>query len=189
MITRNKTIYALTYSFLKGAGKGKVWERDSDHRRFHSMMFYGGVRDAGNISTPYTSLAASALEREPTPDHFLSPRLVFLAMMDQCREVLKDREKFYEMMDVCRHTVKITSEENNSVKYKPDKVGTGLIPIVTARTVDKYDSFGWVDKGKGLLTERKGGKLVNKPFPLKHMIPDWLTAFEEKCMKHHGFIR
>lgn len=186
MVSRNKTKYEILYSTVKVAGKR--WYKDKDWRTTYSMIFYGLVGNAGLIRTPYMSLAASTLNKEPTPDHCFSPRLVFRAMMDQCPEILKDRDQFYEVVDFCRHVVKVTKSENDKVKYDDDHQGCGLIPIVYARTIDKYDDFGWIEKGRGLLTERKNGKLVNSPFPLKHLVPTWLTAFEEKCMKKHGYL-
>jgi len=185
MIIRNKTKYEILFNTVRIADK--KWHKDKDWRTTYSMLFYALVGNAGLVRTPYMSLGASKLNRNPTPDHCFSPRLVFRAMMDQCPEILKDKDRLFEVVDFCRHVVAVTKDENDKVKYDDDISG-GVLPIVYARTIDKYDDFGWIEKGKGLLTERKGNKLVNCPFPLKHLIPDWLTAFEEKCMRHHGYL-
>jgi hypothetical protein len=183
-VIRNKTKYDILYNTVKVAGK--KWKNDRDWRITYSMLFYALVGNAGKVVTPYTSLAASGL-KHATDDHFFSPRLVFRAMMDQFPDILNDREQVFEVVDFCRMVVKVTTEENSKVRYTTeDDVGT--LPIVRVRTLDKYDDFGWIEKGKGLLQERRGNKYVNSPFPLKHLIPDWLTTFEEKCMRHHGYL-
>lgn len=183
-IRRDMEVYEETYIWLKSRLTDKKWKKSRKNRVFYSTHFYCSVRLAGMITTPYMSLAASNLKKEPTPDHCFSPRLVFRAMMDICPEILRDREKFYNLIDFCRHTVKVTSAENEKVKYDDDRNGTGLVPIVYTRTIDKYDDFGWIQKGVGMLKENG----VNSPFPLKHLVPDWLTVFEEKCMRHHGYL-
>jgi hypothetical protein len=186
-VIRNKTKYDILYDTVKVANKR--WKKDKDWRMTYSMLFYALVGNAGKVNTGYVSLAASSL-KSPTPDHFFSPRAVFRAIMDQFPELLKDKERLFEIVDFCRMTVGVTSEENNKVRYSPEKDDEGSkgYPIITVRTIDKYDDFGWTQKGVGLLQERKGRKLVNSPFPLKHLIPDWLTAYEEKCMKLHGYL-
>jgi hypothetical protein len=187
IIRRNKTKYDILYTTVRVADKR--WTKDRDWRMTYSMLFYALVGNAGKVNTGYISLAASSL-KNPTDDHFFSPRLVFRAMMDQFPEILKDKSRLFEIVDFCRMIVKVTGEENSRVRYSPEKDDEGLTgyPIVTMRTIDKYDDFGWTKKGFGLLQEKKGRKLVNSPFPLKHLIPDWLTAFEEKCMRHHGYL-
>ena len=87
-------------------------------------------------------------------------------------------------MDLCRITVRVTKKQNIDVKFEDTDFG---LPIVRALTYNKYDNFGWVAKKCGLLQEKHDGKLVNSPFPLKQLIPDWFTAFEQKCMKEHGY--
>lgn len=183
MIKRDLEVYSETYNWFKAKSIINKWKKSRKLRVFYSTHFYCSVGIAGKIVTPYMSLAAS-LKKGVTEDHCFSPRLVFRAMMDMCPEILFNRELFYAMMDFCRHTVKVTSGQNEQVKYDDDKNGTGLIPIVYARTIDKYDDFGWIEKGAGLLQEN--GK--NSPFPLKYLVPDWFTAFEEKCMRHHGYL-
>ena len=184
-ILRNKTKYDILYNTVKVAGK--KWETDRDWRTTYAMLFYALVGNTGKVLTPYVSLEASAL-KSPTDDHFFSPRLVFRAMMNQFPDILRDKERVFEVVDFCRMVVKVTPEENNKVRYSTEDESGVTYPIVKIRTVDKYDTFGWTEKGKGLLRERKGKELVNSPFPLKHLVPDWLTSFEEKCMRHHGYL-
>lgn len=162
------------------------------YRKMQYASFYYYVGLAGKETSPYISIGAQELLRvtgkRPVDDHCMTPRLIYQSLHDQCPEVLLDEEKFYHVVDLARITVQITNEENKQVKYKQNR--RGVYPIIHARTMDKYDSMGWINKSKGsvILTERKGGKMVNSGFPLKHLIPDWLTAFEEKCMKEHGYL-
>ena len=155
-----------------------------EKRKFLYTLFYCAVGQTGTYVTPYQSVASATLNKA-TLDHCFAPRVTFLAAMDQCPEKLAIREEVYKIIDFCRHTVKVTSFENGDMKYKFNPKG---LPIIRIRTVDKYDRLGWVKTGVGLLQEKKGRKLVNSPFPLKHLIPDWFTAYEEKCMKEHGYL-
>lgn len=159
----------------------KEWSKDKRTRSWYAGCFYYGVGQLGKVRTEYVSLAASQL-KNPTPDHFFSPRLIFRAMMAMCPELLRDRKEFYTIVDFCRLTIDVTSDENAKVKYGQEKDD---YPLVKTRTIDKYDDFGWILRKVGMLKETNG---KNSSFPLKHLIPDWLTAFEEKCMRHHGYL-
>jgi hypothetical protein len=159
------------------------WQLGKEYRQFYAGLFYQCVCAAGLRKTQYQTLGAA--QRLPaTDDHCFSPRLVFRAAMDQCPEIIADRDEFYNLMDLCRITVRVTKKQNIDVKFEDTDFG---LPIVRALTYNKYDNFGWVAKKCGLLQEKHDGKLVNSPFPLKQLIPDWFTAFEQKCMKEHGY--
>lgn len=178
-------IFQLVQHLRKRWPKGnKMTPAIVEKRKFLYTLFYNSVGQAGAYVTPYQSIASATLNKA-TLDHCFAPRIGFLAAMDQCPEILSNREEVYKLVDFCRHTVKVTSEENGNMKYKFNPNG---LPIIRIRTVDKYDRLGWVQTGVGLLQEKRGDKLVNSPFPLKHLIPDWFTAFEEKCMRHHGYL-
>jgi hypothetical protein len=178
---RKHVTYEKLYKFIQDAHA--EWHLGKEYRQFYAGLFYQCVCAAGLRKTPYQTLAAA--QRLPaTDDHCFSPRLVFRAAMDQCPEIIADRDAFYDLIDLCRITVRVTKKQNIDVKF--DDVDFGL-PVVRALTRDKYDNFGWVAKKCGLLQEKKDGKLVNSPFPLKQLIPDWFTVFEQKCMKEHGY--
>jgi hypothetical protein len=190
-VDRNLEIYEkMYYNFSPDY---RDWNsKNRKYRTFQYGQFYYSVGQLGKVASPYISenarIALSDTGKLPTDDHCITPRLMYQAMMSQCPEVLLDREEFYKMVDLSRCTIQITEEQNNKVKYHFNH--RGPLPKIHARTIDKYDSFGWIDKSRGsvLLTERSGDKIVKSPFPLKHLIPDWLTAFEEKCMKSHGYL-
>lgn len=179
---RTNVAYEETFAQMKRAVK--MWNKGSDYQVYYSTQFYSAVRQAGNIRTPYVTLKATELKK-PTPDHCFAPRLVFRAAMDQCPELLLDRESFYHLCEFSRYVVGVTKQENDMVKYKHNDVG---LPLIRQLTRDKYDQFAWTEKGRGLLQEKVKNKLVNSPFPLKDIIPDWFTEFEMKCMKEQGYL-
>ena len=181
-MTRDPVVYSELYHIMKRAVKN--WHKSARYRMVHSASFYYHVGLAGNIVTPYMTLDAS-LQGSTTKDHCFAPRLVFRAMMDQCPELIANKESAYQLIDLCRHTVGVTTRENSIVKFKHNPDG---LPIVTELTRDKYDQFTWVKNKHGVLKENVKGKLVDSPFPLKHMIPEWLTEFEMKCMKEQGYL-
>lgn len=179
---RTSVAYEETFAQMKRAVK--MWSKGSDYQIYYSTQFYSAVRMAGNIKTPYMTLGAAS-QRKKTADHCFAPRLVFRAVMDQCPELLLDRESFDHLCEFSRYTVGVTKEENDIVKYKHNENG---LPLIRALTQDKYDQFAWVEKGRGLLQEKVKNKLVNRPFPLKDIIPEWFTAFETKCLKEQGYL-
>jgi hypothetical protein len=156
---------------------GKRWHEPRLRPR-HANLFYQYIRELGTDRTPYQTLEA-AHTKEVTHDHWLAPRLVLRALMEECPEILLDRDEFYNVIDLCCSTVGVTSAQNLLVKFKPNPNKFGL-PIVRSLTRDKYDAFTWTHKKTGLLQHKN-------VFPLKHLIPDWFTAFEQKCMKEHGY--
>jgi hypothetical protein len=178
---RKPVVYKKLYKFIQDAHE--EWHLGNEYRQFYAGFFYQCVCATGLRKTPYQTLAAA--QRQPaTDDHCFSPRLVFRAAMDQCPEIIADRDEFYNLVDLCRITVRVTKKQNTEVKF--EDAGCRL-PIVRELTYNKYDSFGWVDKKLGLLQEKKNGVLINRPFPLRDLIPEWFTAFEQKCMKEHGY--
>lgn len=178
---RKYVVYEELYNIIQNAHE--KWTLGKEYRQFYSGLFYQSVYGAGLRKTSYQTLAVARGDAA-TDDHCFSPRLVFRAAMDQCPEIIKDRDEFYNLVDLCRITVRITKKQNIEVKFDDKEFG---LPVVRKLTCDKYDTFGWVEKGRGLLQEKQDGKLVNSPFPLKYLIPDWFTAFERKCMRECGY--
>jgi len=158
------------------------WD-DGEHVRTHySGLFYQHVFGLKHIFSGYISRDAMSVKKNSTTrDHFLSARLIFRAMMDQNRGILKDFNEFVTLVRTCQTTIKVTREQNNTyeIKFRMN----GDIPIIKTLTVEKYDSFGWFQEGKGFLTEFVNGQIVPKKFPLKHLVPDWLTEYEKKFIK------
>ena len=158
------------------------WDDGEHVRTYYSALFYQHVYGLKHNFSGYISRdAMSAKKDSTTRDHFLSARLIFRALMDQNREILKDFDKFVDLIRTCQTTVEVTRDQNNTyaIKFRMD----GEIPIIKALTVEKYDSFGWFQEGKGFLTEFVNGQSVPKKFPLKHLVPDWLTEYEKKFVK------
>lgn len=121
------------------------------------------------IVTGYQSRDAFLNATDSTADHFLAARLVYRAMMDQCPEINSDYTQFSKLVETCRNTVRVTSAQNSgSIKFRME----GARPVINMLTIDKYDGWGWYKTGTGFLTSRE--------FPLKNLVPEWLTEFERK---------
>jgi hypothetical protein len=172
-IHRNLTRYKELHTLMRRAGK--VWN-NPDLQNMYSNFFYQEIRSLRTERTPYSTIEATR-SQTVTHDHWLAPRLVLRALMEERPEVLLDADEFYAIVDLCCSTVGVTSSQNSQVKFKANKLG---LPIVRKLTRDKYDGFTWLHKTTGLVDRARG-------FPLKHRIPEWVTAFEMKCMKEHGY--
>lgn len=158
------------------------WDDGEHVRTYYSALFYQHVYGLKHTVSGYISHDAMTVKKEETTDdHFLSARLIFRALMDKNREILKDFDKFVDLIRTCQTTIKVTRDQNNTyaIKFRMD----GEIPIIKALTVEKYDGFGWYQEEKGVLSEFVDGQLVPKKFPLKHLVPDWLTEYEKKFVK------
>ena len=174
-IVRDLETYNTLYKImLMGAAE---WDNPKQ-REIYANFFYQCICTLRKDRTPYLTLDA-AHTGKVTHDHWLAPRLVLRALMHERPEILLDRDEFYNVIDLCCSTVGVTSAQNLQVRFTPNKNKFGL-PIVRSLTRDKYDAFTWTHKKTGLLQHKN-------VFPLKHLIPDWFTAFEMKCMKEHGY--
>ena len=71
------------------------------------------------------------------------------------------------MCKTLRTVVRVTSDQNNEVKYSWKKKQIQIKELA----IDKYDSYTWLN---GL-----GRKVNTKQFPLKHLFYDWYTEFEK----------
>lgn len=155
------------------------WD-DGEYARTHfSALFYQGIYGMKRNFSGYLSKDAFlASTRDTTEDHFLSPRLIFRAMMECQRDILFDYDLFSALVHTCRTTIRTTKAQNNSYQIKFRMNGT--VPDIHALTIQKYDEWGWYQQNKGFLTEYVNGELLPQKFPLKHLVPEWLTAFERK---------
>lgn len=178
----NTEMYRINKLFNAVQDAAKEWEDGEHARTYFSAVFYQHIYGLKhNISGYISRDAMLAKKDEITDDHFLSSRLIFRAMMDKNRGLLKDFNKFVELVRTCQTTIKVTRDQNNTyqIKFRMD----GEIPDIKALTVEKYDGFGWYQEEKGFLTEYVNGQLIPKKFPLKHLVPDWLTEYEKKFVK------
>lgn len=158
------------------------WDDGEHVRTYFSALFYQHIYGMKRHFSGYTSRdAIIGPERGNTEDHFLSPRLVFRALMDQCPDLLHDFNQFADLVRLCQTTIRITKDQNNSfdIKFRM----RGEVPVIKKLTVEKYDMWGWHQDGKGFLTEYVDERLVPQKFPLKHLVPNWLTTFEEKYVR------
>lgn len=145
------------------------WNEGERVRRMYAAQFYQGIYGMPRTVTGYQSRDAFLKVSRRTDDHFLSARLVYRAMMDQCPEINTDYIEFSKLVETCRNTIRITSAQNNgSIKFRMK----GARPVINMLTIDKYDDWGWYKVGTGFLTSSE--------FPLKHLVPDWLTEFERR---------
>lgn len=155
------------------------WDDGEYVRTHYSALFYQGVYGMRHAFSGYISKDAFLTRQNMvTDDHFLSPRLTFRAMMDQRRDILFDYDLFADLVNVCRTTIRITKQQNNSydIKFRMN----GITPDIRTTTLEKYDGWGWYQQGKGFLTEYVNGELLPQKFPLKHLVPEWLTTFERQ---------
>jgi hypothetical protein len=188
-VKRSEEAYENVYLIMRATTKH--WKKSTEWKIRNATNFYNAVGQCGLIDTGIWSAEAYEAKynrgKNPTKDHFRATRLGCYHYLDDefgDPSIFLDRDKLYPEIDVLRLTINMTAKQNTDVKYKTDKRGSG-IPIIYKRTIDKYDMFQWYEKtGKQfLVVDEKLG------FPLKNSIPNSFTAFEEKCMRHHGIRR
>jgi len=177
----NVELYKLNKLFNAVQDAGKEWADGEHVRTYFSAVFYQHIYGMKHNFSGYISRdAMEGNKKSNTRDHFLSPRLVFRAMMDQARELLYNFEEFDKVVQLCQTTIETTRDQNNgAIKFSMD----GTIPRINALTIEKYDNWGWYKQGQGFLTEYVNGQLIPQKFPLKHLVPDWLTDYELKYVK------
>lgn len=187
-IKRNEEDYENVFLIMRETSK--KWNDSMAWKIRIATNFYNAVGGCGLIDTGIWSKEAYEAKvvngRNPTKDHFRATRLACYHYSDEefgDPTIFLDKDRLYPIIDVLRLTINLTGRQNTDVKYKTDKKGSG-VPIITKRTIDKYDNFQWYEKtGKQFLVTDK-----DKGFPLKHTIPPEFTAFEEKCMRFHGYL-
>ena len=67
---------------------------------YFSEQFYQGIFGMGELKTGYKSRDAFLKKSPTTDDHFLSPRLIFRAMMEECPELIHDYTKFTALVEL-----------------------------------------------------------------------------------------
>ena len=93
---------------------------------------------------------------------------------------LDDFEEFKKIFRWCQSTIRVTSAQNNQVKYINE--GDGAI-YVKELTIDKYDKlFSSGDEEDGDYDKWHDGEGWSNEFPLKHTIPEWFTEFEKTLL-------
>jgi len=148
-------------------------KQDIELRKHIAGIFYNHVYSAGQNVSGYLTKEAVEKKYKTTDDHCFSPRMMCYAIMDVCPEVLDDPIEFSKLFDVCRTTVKVTQQQNNTVKFGRDSEKNIFVTVLTE---EKYDSFRWFHKHNGYTDTSKG-------FPLKHLIPKFFTEYERSILR------
>ena len=181
------------FEYLKTIGQ-KEWDRfpvDSyDRHTTHqlvTLVFYNLVFKFGSNVSGYCE---NGSEKSGTDDHWLSPRMGCLSIMNTNREMLNNYDEFREFFLLLRSTIKINKSKNDTdeIKFIND-FKTGI--IVKNLTINKYDLIvdRWTYvKGKG---KNRRIKDVDPKigFPLKHLIPDFFTTEERKYYTPTGTLK
>ena len=149
-----------------------TWDNIDHHTKIiYSEDFYNTIfKNSANVSdfiTMEANYAKSNDGKKPTQDHFQVARIAIRALMEYNRPLLLDTEKFLDVCKTLRTVVRVTSDQNNEVKYSWKKKQIQIKELA----IDKYDSYTWLN---GL-----GRKVNSKQFPLKHLFYDWYTEFEK----------
>ena len=143
--------------------------------------FYSAVKQAGNINTYLYSPGAMEilrknLDREKgvnktltTPDHFISPRLLFNASMNL--DYKMTLEQFTDMFNLSKHIIHTNTEENRQVTYNRDDEGK---ITVNALTIEKYN-WEFFHSYESVYYDGLPDYIID-------MIPDWFTEFEKTCL-------
>jgi hypothetical protein len=141
---------------------------------FVCNLFYQTVYATKRVKSEYRSNDAFSNKSDEgvTDDHYLAPRLLIRALIENERDILYDEKEFLKLFALCSQTVKVTKKQNNQVRYK--YYNNNL--IVSELTIHKYDKFStWWDSNNGDFDE----------FPLKHTVPEFFTKFEKSKLKKY----
>jgi hypothetical protein len=136
--------------------------------------FYQAVFSVTKTKTGYRSNDAFSKDTDVgvTDDHYLAPRLLIRALIENERDILYDEKEFLKIFTLCTQTVTVTKKQNNIVRFKNDDDSI----IVSELTINKYDKFAtWWDNESNDFDE----------FPLKNTVPDFLTKFETSNLKKY----
>lgn len=141
---------------------------------FVCNLFYQTVYASKRTKSEYRSNDAFSKDTGEgvTDDHYLAPRLLIRALLENERDILYDEKEFLKIFTLCTQTVKITKKQNNLVKYKYHNDDL----IVSELTINKYDKFAtWWNCDNNDFDE----------FPLKHTVPKFFTKFEKSKLKKY----
>ena len=99
-----------------------TWDNVDHHTKIiYSEDFYNTIfKNSANVSdfiTMEANYAKSNDGKKPTQDHFQVARIAIRALMEYNRPLLLDTEKFLDVCKTLRTVVRVTSDQNNEVKY------------------------------------------------------------------------
>jgi len=150
------------------------YDTSVDTQKFVCNVFYQTVFATKTTKSEYRSNDAFSKDTDEgiTDDHYLAPRLLIRALLENERDILYDEKEFLKIFTLCTQTIRITKKQNNLVKYKKDNADV----IVSELTKDKYDKFAtWWDNEINDFDE----------FPLKNTVPKFFTKFEKSKLKKY----
>lgn len=152
----------------------KHYHKSKDNKIYVRNMFYSHITYAKEINTKWISNRAylNRKEKRPTLDHFITPRLMITALIEERPDILQDKIEFKKIFELCRSVVGVTPHENSSLRYDKDDDGTIVIKECTA---EKYNKLGhwWIVKNNKIEAD-------SVEFPLLDMIPTWFLNWEQK---------
>ena len=163
--------FSLWNEYMNGTSIYDTWDkRDSHDRTAIAGDFWYKVTRCGYNNSGYVSFNAKGLKKK-TPDHFVSPRMWWLAMMDTNRELMKDEALYAKSFYDLRTIVWLTSKENEDARY----INTNGEIKVPELTVNKYKKIRW-------LNSKTGNYVPKGTFALENLVPDWFTEYEKKYL-------
>ena len=153
----------------------KEYHKSTEHSIYVRTVFYQQVRAAGDKNTGWISNQAFSNLKEqirPTLDHFVTPRLMISALIEEHPEIIQNKIEFKKIFELCRNVVGVTKNENSSLRYNKDDDGTIVIKDCTA---EKYNKIGhwWIVKNNKIAAD-------SVEFPLLNTIPTWFLNWEQK---------
>jgi hypothetical protein len=153
------------------------WDNmDDDEKHIAVCQLYDLIfrHEKGNDEAKTGLISAEAMElKKPTYDHWVSPRIVAWAILEDNQWVLEDLDYFIEIFKLAQSQIALTSKQNSAVKF----VNSNGDMYIRELTKDKYLKYKFWDKNK------EGGAHwtdEDNPFPLVDKIPEWFTEYEKK---------
>ncbi len=163
--------FALWNKYMKGCDIYNEWDTlDEEDKTTVAGDFWYKVTRTGIIDGGLVSFDAKG-KKKKTPDHFVSPRMWFRAMMDTNRELLKDEALYAKSFFDLRTVIWLTKKENEDARY----LNSNGEVIVRDLTVEKYKKIRW-------LNTTTGNYVPKGTFPLETLVPDWFTEYEKTLL-------
>ena len=148
---------------------------------FYQFVFANGHNPSGLVSKEALLLPT----KKRTIDHWLPARLILRAAMEYYPELFHNKEEFRHIFrELCQSTIVITEHQNGIVKFK-NSIDEGI--RIKYLSKDKYEICKDKDGNIGIEFFNTGNgsyKLKEYDFvtgfPLKELVPEWLTEFESQ---------
>lgn len=151
-----------------------------DHNRYVRDFFYEQIVHSKKNNTywhskkAYQNQISDSNNKQTTLDHFITPRLMVSALIEERPDIIENKIEFKKIFELCTHVVRVTKEENSSLRFDTKKFGT---IVVLESTEIKYNKLGHWYKKNG---KAKFEYSVN--FPLLNMIPTWFLDWERRLI-------